>query len=197
MNIRKWGFLILCLAALYGCQGKDNAAQEETQPNNRFMQVENRNDTDDVQLTNTEIAEHLSNVANNVPGVNEASALVAGPYTVVAIDVEEDMDRSRVGTIKYSVSEALYHDPWGKTAVVVADADLMARVRGMGEQIQAGYPIQGIVDELSAIVGRAMPEFPVMDDLPQEQGDNKEMLDEEDKNELEEIENEQSHNRKE
>lgn len=192
MSIRKWGFLVLCLTALYGCQGNDNTAHEDTQPNNRFMQVENRSETENVQLTNTEIAEHLTTVASNVPEVNEASAIVAGPYTIVAIDVNKDIDRSRVGTIKYSVSEALYHDPWGKTAVVVADADLMARVRGMGDQLQAGYPIRGIVDELAAIVGRVMPEFPVTDDIPEEQDDNKEMLNEKDKNELEEIENEQS-----
>lgn len=195
MNIRKWLFLVLCLVVLFGCQNNDNAARDKAQSNNSFMQVENRNGTEDTQLTNAEIAEHLANVASNVPEVNEASALVAGPYTIVAIDVNEDIDRSRVGTIKYSVSEALYHDPWGKTAVVVADADLMARVRGMGDQIQAGYPVQGIVEELAAIVGRAIPEFPVLDDVPQERDDNKEMLDENDKDELEEIEDEQSHNR--
>ncbi|MCF3942556.1 YhcN/YlaJ family sporulation lipoprotein [Oceanobacillus alkalisoli] len=197
MDIRKWVFLAFSLVTLFGCQSNDNAARDDDQSTNRFMQVENRNETENTQLTNTEIAEHLADVASNVPEVNEASAVVAGPYTIVAIDVNEDIDRSRVGTIKYTVSEALYHDPWGKTAVVVADADLMARVRGMGDQIQAGYPVQGIVEELAAIVGRAIPEFPIMDDVPIEQDDNKEMLDENDKNELEKIEDEQSRHRKE
>lgn len=191
MNTRNWGFLIFCLFVLVGCQNEQSAKLEDEGQSNRFLQVENTSPVVD-EKTNTEIANHLANVAGNVPEVNQASAIVAGPYTVVAIDVNEDLDRSRVSSIKYSVSEALYHDPWGKTAVVVADADLMARLRGMGDRMQQGYPIQAVVDELAAIVGRYMPEFPTNDDQPQEPDDNKEVLDENEENQLEEIEDEQS-----
>src|SRR5699024_11699221 len=59
-------------------------------------------------------ADHLANVAGDVPNVKDATAVVAGPYAVVGIDVDKDLDRSRVGTIKYSVTEALQHDPYGK-----------------------------------------------------------------------------------
>src|SRR5699024_5508335 len=114
------------------------------------------------------------------------------PYTVVAIDVDEDIDRTRVGTIKYSVSEALYHDPYGKTAIVIADADLMARINNMGDKMQQGYPVQGVVEELAAIVGRYMPEFPVRDDQPIEPDNNKDVLPEDDEQRLEDLEEEQS-----
>lgn len=200
MYIRKCCFLIFCMTLLFGCQNQnaDEAKlEEDNQTNNRFLQVENTKTNETEQLSNTEIANHLAKVASSVPEVNQASALVAGPYTVVAIDVNEDIDRSRVGSIKYSVSEALYHDPWGKTAVVVADADLMARLRGMGDQVQEGYPVRGIVDELSAIVSRYMPEFPVNDDQPQENDDNKEILPDEEQNQLDDIQEEQSNHRKE
>lgn len=197
MNLRVWGFLLFCFILITGCQTSEDTAKLENQGENnrRFMQVSDPDDNENEKKSNTEIAEHLAEVASRVPEVNSASAIVAGPYTVVAIDVKGDIDRSRVGTIKYTVSEALYHDPWGKTAVVIADADIMERLRGMGDKIQQGYPIRGVVDELAAIVARFMPEFPVVDDQPIEPDSNKKMLDDGERKQLEEIEEEQSNHK--
>lgn len=164
----------------------------EEQENNHIAQVKNSDPTRLENLSNTEIASHLANVASNVPSVDDAAAIVAGPYTVVGIDVNKDLDRSRVGTIKYSVSEALYHDPYGKTAIVVADGDVMERIRGMGDKIGQGHPVQGFVDELAAIVGRYMPEFPIMNNTPVEPDQNKEILSDEEQQKLDDIEGEQS-----
>lgn len=98
---------------------------------------------------------------------------MAGPYAVVGIDVDKDLDRSRVGSIKYAVLEALQKDPYGKTAVVVADGDVVERIRSMSDKAGQGYPVQGFVDELSAIVGRYMPDFPINEDRPKERDQNK------------------------
>ncbi|MHA6251420.1 YhcN/YlaJ family sporulation lipoprotein [Oceanobacillus sp. CAU 1775] len=176
MHIRKLGFFLFVLFFLVGCQQTDNTStnQGEQSDNNRFMQVENTAERGEAAYSNSEIAQHLANVASKVPDVNNASALVAGPYTVVAIDLEEDVDRGRAGSIKYTVSEALYHDPYGKSAIVVADADFMARINGMNEKMRQGQPVQGIIEELAAIVGRYMPEYPVPDD---EQIGNDEKMD--------------------
>lgn len=197
MRIQKFGFLIFCSFTLFGCQQEDNVklGQDNQAQENRILQVEQTENNPNDEQSNNEIANHLAEVANSVPDVNQASAIVAGPYTVVAIDVNEDIDRTRVGSIKYAVSEALYHDPYGKTAVVVADGDLMARLNGMGDKMQQGYPVQGIVEELTAIVGRYMPEFPVNDDQPIEPDTNKEVLPEDEKQQLEEIEKEQSNDK--
>ena len=195
MYIRKIGFLVFCSLLLLGCQQDENAKleQDEQVQNNRYQQVKQSSpQAEEENLSNTEIANHLTDVASRVPDVEQASAIVAGPYTVVAINVDEDIDRARVGTIKYAVSEALYHDPYGKTAVVIADADLTARLRGMGDKINQGYPVMGVIEELAAIVGRYMPEFPVNDDQPIEPDDNKEILSDDERNQLEEIEEEQS-----
>src|SRR5699024_5577928 len=86
------------------------------------------------------------------------------PYAVVGIDIDQDLDRQRVGTTKYSVTEALRNDPYGKTALVVADADMMERIRNMGEEIQQGRPIRGVLEELAEIVNRYMPDMPVEED---------------------------------
>src|SRR5690625_3546091 len=129
------------------------------------MQVKNSDPNQKKEFNNEQIAIHLANVASDIPNVNNATAIVAGPYAVVGIDVDGDLDRSRVGTIKYSVSEALQHDPYGKTAIVIADADLTERFQAMNKKMREGEPIQGIIDELAAIVGRYMPTLP----LPEEQ----------------------------
>ncbi|GAB3068187.1 YhcN/YlaJ family sporulation lipoprotein [Virgibacillus ainsalahensis] len=196
MKIRIGIFSLSILLFVIGCQQED--AEEplaQNEENNKILQVENSDPQELQELENTDIADHLANIASDVPDVDDAAAVVAGPYVVVGIDVDKDLDRSRVGTIKYSVLETLYHDPYGKTAVVVADADVTERIRGMGNKISQGHPVQGIVDELAAIVGRYMPDFPISNEQPQEPDQNKEVLPEEDEKKLQDVEDEQSYHK--
>lgn len=192
MVLRIGGFILVAMLVLVGCQqeNNDNALPNKVSEN-QYEQVKNSNPGEKQNLDNEQLAVHLSNVASSVPNVNGASAIVAGPYAVVGIDVDKDLDRSRVGTIKFSVSEALQHDPYGKTAVVIADADIMQRIESMRTSINEGYPIQGVVDELSAIVGRYMPDFPINEEKPQPD-QNKKVIPDEDRDKLDEIEKDQS-----
>lgn len=192
--MKQFLFILISFLVLLGCQQNNEATlpNQDAKDNERITQVRNSSPEPLKQLDNTEIAEHLANIANRVPHVNQAAAIVAGPYAVVGIDVDEELDRSRVGTIKYSVSEALYHDPYGKTAVVVADADIMERLQNMGQSIQEGQPVHGIVEELAAIVGRYMPEFPIIDDRPIDENQNKESINNEEEKRLEQIQQDQS-----
>ncbi|MBM7598724.1 YhcN/YlaJ family sporulation lipoprotein [Virgibacillus halotolerans] len=184
---------ISCLLLIVGCQQKDsNSLADKEQRNNQFVNVKNSDPRENPDLKYSEMATHLADLASDVPNVNDAAAVVAGPYAVVGIDVDKDLDRSRVGTIKYSVVEALQHDPYGKTAVVIADADVMERLRGMANKISQGHPVYGFVDELSAIVGRYMPEFPINENRPQEPDQNKEIIPEKDKEKIDDVEEEQS-----
>lgn len=193
MKVRLIILSIFCLLLVVGCQQKDsNSLADKQQHNNQFVNVKNSDPTENPNLKNSEMATHLAEIASDVPNVNDAAAVVAGPYAVVGIDVNKDLDRSRVGTIKYSVGEALQHDPYGKTAVVIADADVMERLRGIGNKIRQGHPVYGFVDELSAIVGRYMPEFPINENRPQEPDQNKQLTPEDDKEKLDDVEEEQS-----
>lgn len=145
------------------------------------------------QLTNNEIATHLANIAADVPDVKDAVAIIAGPYAVVGIDIDQKTDREQVGTIKYAVTEALKHDPYGKTAVVIADGDILQRLREMKNKISQGHPIQGVAEELAEIVGRYMPTFPVPENRPQEPSENEHRLNENnDEDEIRNIRKEQS-----
>jgi YhcN/YlaJ family sporulation lipoprotein len=199
MRFKKFIITAVILLFVSGCQQNDEEplANEEQDQQDRLIQVKDSDPVEREELTNGEIADHLANIASDVPEVNDAASIVAGPYTVVGIDIDGQLDRSRVGTVKYSVQEALYHDPYGKTAVVVADADITERIRGMGDKIQQGHPVRGVVDELAAIVGRYMPEFPVNHDPPQEPDQNKTDIPEEDEQKMEELEEEHSHHQSE
>nr|WP_269153273.1 YhcN/YlaJ family sporulation lipoprotein [Neobacillus sedimentimangrovi] len=110
--------------------------------------------------TGQEISKRLVDLATSVPDVNDATAVVLGRYAIVGIDVNSKMDRSEVGTIKYTVAESLKKDPYGANAIVVADADTNERLREIQQDIQNGKPVQGIMEELADIAGRLMPEIP-------------------------------------
>lgn len=193
MYLRLVFLIITCTLLMTGCQNtnRENTLSPE-EPNSQYMRISDQNQADRNSLDNEELAIHLANVASDVPNVNNATAIIAGPYAVVGIDVDEHLDRSRVGTIKYSVSEALQHDPYGKTAVVIADGDITERIRLMGMKIREGYPIQGVVDELSDIVGRYMPEFPLNENRPTNPDQNRKIISDEEDENLDHIEKDQS-----
>ncbi|HLS23070.1 MAG TPA: YhcN/YlaJ family sporulation lipoprotein [Pseudogracilibacillus sp.] len=154
-------FICIGISAMILTACMNNPTTKPQEDNERVEQVsDNQN-----WQTNNEIATHLADVATNVPDVERAVSIVAGPYAVVAIDVDEKIDRQRVGTIKFSVNEALRDDPYGKTAIVVADADTGERIRNMRDRIEDGEPIIGIVDELADIVGRIMPTLPAEENV--------------------------------
>lgn len=192
--VKRIGILfIISLFMLVSCQQQDKEnALPDKEATDEFVKVKNSSPQQREDLTNKELATHLAEIAGDVPSVNDAAAIVAGPYTVVGVDVDKDLDRSRVGTVKYSVSEALQHDPYGKTAVVVADADIMERIRNMGDKVGQGHPVRGVVDELSEIVGRYMPDFPISENQPQVPDQNKEKLPDDEEKRLDKIEEEQS-----
>ncbi len=125
---------------------------EQTAPNNQYNNFDNQ--------TAQERAQRLVRLAKQVPQVKGATAVVIGNIAVVGIDVVQSLDRSRVGTIKYTVAEALKEDPQGARAAVTADADINQRLREMNDEIRNGRPIAAFGQELADIFGRIMPQLP-------------------------------------
>lgn len=161
MNFRYTIIFCLSLLILVGCNSNANTLPEQKEIKVP-LQLEQTNYSKQANLNNEEIASHLATLASTVPLVNDATAIVAGPYAVVGIDIDETTAKQKIGTIKFSVSEALTNDPYGKTAVVIADADVMERLREMRTSMKDGEPA-GIVQELAEIVSRFMPTFPTND----------------------------------
>lgn len=155
---------LLALSLLFGCAQKEDASldkNEQTTGEARYKaQVNNSVPTDRNNLSLGEAGRRLAATAQTMPGVNDAAAVAWGRYAIVGIDVDANLDRSEVGSIKYTVAEALRHQPYGAEAVVVADPDLYARLKEIGQDIENGRPLQGLANELADIAGRAMPEVP-------------------------------------
>ncbi|MBM7654118.1 YhcN/YlaJ family sporulation lipoprotein [Neobacillus cucumis] len=106
------------------------------------------------------ISKRLVDLATSIPNVSDATAVVLGRYAIVGIDVNSKIDRSQVGSIKYSVAESLRKDPYGAKAIVVADVDTNQRLREIQAEIKKGRPLQGIMQELADVAGRLIPEVP-------------------------------------
>ncbi|MGN8645149.1 YhcN/YlaJ family sporulation lipoprotein [Gracilibacillus sp. HCP3S3_G5_1] len=193
----KYIYLLCFLTVLIGCQQdvQENDLARQTDDYGA-VQVKNSDPTPTDDMDNQEKAQYLANLASEVPNVNNASALITNRGVIVSIDVDEDLDRSHVGSIKYSVLEALEHDPFGRRAIIVADADLHERIQGMGQKMQEGHPIEAITEELGNITGRWMPELPLNEKQTENEDHNNQMMDEQDQQELEEINEEQSNHQK-
>ncbi|MBT2726061.1 YhcN/YlaJ family sporulation lipoprotein [Bacillus sp. ISL-75] len=146
----------LCLI-LAGCSTKKELTNNE---NASYVKVKNSYIESVDQKTGQEISKRLVKLATSIPNVNDATAVVLGRYAIVGIDVNAKIDRSQVGSIKYSVAESLKKDPYGAKAVVVADADTTQRLKEIQVDINKGRPIQGIMEELADVAGRLMPEIP-------------------------------------
>lgn len=106
------------------------------------------------------LKDHFEQLAKRVPGVNGAHCVVLNNVAIVGLDVEGSLGRSRVGSIKYSVAEAIRKDPRSVRALVTADMDLSSRLAEMSRHVSKGHPISGFASELADIVGRIMPQLP-------------------------------------
>ena len=142
---------------LTACNGQNNANKADE---DHKVKVQNSVIEEVDRQSGQKISRHLVDLTTHIPNVDDAAAVVVGRYAIVGIDVNDKMERSEVDTVKYTVAEALKKDPHGARAVVVADPDITARLREISADIQNGHPIQGILNELSDITGRVMPEVP-------------------------------------
>lgn len=155
--------IVTCFLAATGCQiankpPANEAAPTPGQPVRHPEHVEQTAPQPKQNQSPQAKADHLARLATEVPNVKGATAIVAGRYTIVGIDVDPTLDRSRVGTVKYAVAQALKDDPNGANALVTADTDIVQRIREMNEDIRQGRPISGIMEELADIAGRIVPQ---------------------------------------
>ncbi|WP_226087850.1 YhcN/YlaJ family sporulation lipoprotein [Mesobacillus sp. S13] len=181
--------IVLLLTA---CNGQNNA---NTDDKDHKVKVQNSVIENVDRQSGQKISRHLVNLTTHIPNVDDAAAVVVGRYAIVGIDVNDKMERSEVDTVKYTVAEALKKDPHGARAVVLADPDITARLREISEDIQNGQPIQGIMNELSDITGRVMPEVPADMIEPQTKSpteDPKKKLNEDEQKDLEKEQEKQS-----
>ncbi|AOH54150.1 hypothetical protein ABE28_007275 [Peribacillus muralis] len=143
-----------------GCSMNNKNQASEDHAKNHITKVHNSTIQEADRETGQQTAKRLTGLAKSIPEVNGATAVVLGKYAIVGIDIDQDIERSQVGTIKYSVGEALKHDPDGASAIIVADPDLNERIREVAKDIKGGKPVRGILNELADITSRVIPEVP-------------------------------------
>ncbi|ULT58449.1 YhcN/YlaJ family sporulation lipoprotein [Neobacillus drentensis] len=155
----KKNLLITAISILLtGCSIADH--KENANSGNQLVNVKNSYINHVDRKSGQEISKRLVELATSIPNVSDATAVVLGKYAIVGIDVDAKIDRSQVGSIKYSVAESLRKDPYGAKAIVVADADTNQRLREIQADIKKGRPIRGIMEELADVAGRLIPEVP-------------------------------------
>jgi YhcN/YlaJ family sporulation lipoprotein len=166
----KWlasAFIIAIVAT--GCS---TVARNETSPspqNNGRVEAQQTDPRKKEIKSSEQVAKHLEQLAEGVDGVKNARCVVFGNTAIVGIDVDANLERSRVGTLKYSVAEAFRKDPYGIDALVTADMDLTERINEIGDDIRRGRPIAGFAEEMADIIGRIVPQMPR--DLMPDSGD--------------------------
>lgn len=156
-----YSFLLL-LVLLAGCNQKDEIGYQTNEDNTQPYQISTKDNQvkENSRKSFQEISNRLADTAREMPNVKDATAVAVGRYAIVGIDVDDQLERSEVGSIKYTVAEALKNEPHGASALVVADPDLYARLQELAQDFRSGQPIQGIANELADIAGRTMPEIP-------------------------------------
>jgi YhcN/YlaJ family sporulation lipoprotein len=157
--VRRLLLAVLLLSAFVGCSKNEGASPSPTTDRNG-VRVQQTAPEHRENLDAAAVEARLESLARSVPGVQSANCVVYGKTAVVGIDVKQDMDRSKIGTIKYSVAEALRKDPYGVNAVVTADMDLGQRLRNIRDKMRSGRPIVGFAEEMADIIGRIMPQLP-------------------------------------
>jgi YhcN/YlaJ family sporulation lipoprotein len=161
IHVKRIIVLLLCVSFLAACsrapQNGASSSQEQSQNGIKVQQVApTKREIKDP----TAVADRLEKLAASIPRVESAHCVVFGNTAVVGINVSPDLDRSKIGTIKYSVAEALRKDPYGVNAIVTADMDLDQRLRDIRDNVKNGHPITGFAEQMADIIGRVMPQLP-------------------------------------
>ncbi|GIN74429.1 hypothetical protein J14TS2_49040 [Bacillus sp. J14TS2] len=182
--MRTWLIILIAVFSMSACSQKpENIGEKDVLPRGVSVQDSHLDNNGNQNYTDEKRANYLANLAASVPDVHNASSVVIGNLAVVGIDIDQDIERSKVGTIKYSVTESLRHDPQGAGAIVIADPDLNARLKEVGEDARAGKPIRGVMNELADIVGRVIPDVP----LPENEKKPEDAMEEDDQQNDEDI----------
>lgn len=165
--MRIWLCFLLTALMLTGCSTtSENASPSPQNQTENTPRIQSTNQNGASNITGLSKKEeinrqtHLEELVKHVEGVKGAHCVVLGNTAVVAIDVEGNLERARVGSIKYTVAETLRKDPQGANAIVTADLDLSHRISEIGQKIKEGHPISGFATELADIMGRIVPQLP-------------------------------------
>lgn len=155
------GLFSLAAGLLFGCAPENSAPKEvspKTQKISYTQRVKQTVPAPQYNKSSAAVSNRLEQIAKQMPYVKDATAVSIGKYSVVGLDLDQKLDRARVGTVKYSVAEALHKDPVGARALVTADVDLVQRIKNINKDIRDGKPVSSALQELANIAERIAPQ---------------------------------------
>ncbi|WP_196220164.1 YhcN/YlaJ family sporulation lipoprotein [Terrilactibacillus tamarindi] len=164
MKIKITFIFFLSLAIVSGCSfhsqtEEQDFSKRDSTNQSKVYQMNQSIDYPSKKLSNQDIARRLVHLAEQTPDVKGATAVIVGKYAVVGLTLDKHLDRTRVGTVKYTVSQAIKNDPYGANAVITSNPDVIERLNEIGQAFKKGRPISGIANELADVVERVIPEF--------------------------------------
>jgi YhcN/YlaJ family sporulation lipoprotein len=159
MPLRRTLTVLLFSSLLMGCGvSKGSASNAQGQDRSNLQEVKQTLPNPHNKLSNQTVAHRLSSIAQRIHGVNSATVVVLGGYSVVGLDIDQHLGRHQTGNIKYAVANALKNDPYGTNALVTSDPDIIQRLKDMNKDLQKGKPVQGILNQFALIVERLIPD---------------------------------------
>jgi YhcN/YlaJ family sporulation lipoprotein len=107
-----------------------------------------------------QMAQNLANQATKVNGVKEATVVITGNTALVGVDLASNTPTSQINTIQEQVATNIKQADSRITNVsVTADADMVTKIKNIGQGIAQGKPITTFtqqIDDLMKRIGPAM-----------------------------------------
>ena len=106
----------------------------------------------------TQRAERLAQKIAALEEINSATVVIANSKAWVGVDLAANMGGRLTNAVKNEVTDIVKADDKSITTVyVTADADTVTRLRNIANDIAAGKPLSGFIDELNEIGRRITP----------------------------------------
>jgi len=145
--------LLLCLLSACNTQRRPDTTAPNTPNENQNTQMPQNQAGDQDMATGQKIAER---VTKDVNVVKSATVIVTGNQAWIGVDVGGNVEVD--DRLKESISNVAKEvEPNIQTVYVTADADLVTRLRNIANDIAAGKPVSGFLNELMEIAGRISP----------------------------------------
>ncbi|OEF99850.1 hypothetical protein BHF71_01360 [Vulcanibacillus modesticaldus] len=86
-------------------------------------------------------ADKMAEIAAKVPGVDDATVVIAGGNAYVALDLKDRVTTNEANSVEQQVYNALRRFATKYDIKITSDADLFGRLRDMGDNIREGTPL--------------------------------------------------------
>jgi len=104
----------------------------------------------------TRAKEIASRIDQEIEEINSATVVISGNQAWVGVDAYANKEVT--AQVKDRISNLVKQlAPGVQTVYVTADADLVTRLRNIANEIAAGKPVSGFINELTEIAGRITP----------------------------------------